>query len=77
MCRYFFIVGITVASNMNGIVTLMVITAMLNSCMAEVSNHGLYGIFNVSLSARPPFFVEEETISVCRSHTPSGTCVWY
>ena len=39
--------------------------------------HGLYGIFNVSLSARPPFFVEEETISVCRSHTPSGTSVWY
>ena len=37
----------------------------------------LYGIFNVSLSARPPFFVEEETISVCRSHTPSGTFVWY
>ena len=42
-----------------------------------MGKHGLYGIVNVSLSARPPFFVEEETISVCRSRTPSGTFVWY
>ena len=31
------------------------------------------GEARAKLSARPPFFVEEETISVCLSHTPSGT----
>ena len=56
-----------------------------NSTLPMWGKHGLYGIFNVSLSARPLFslsarplfFVEEETISVSRSHTASSKFVWY
>ena len=44
---------------------------------ANVGEARAYGIFNVSLSARPLFFVEEETISVSRSHTASSKFVWY